>query len=63
MGRSARKRPDRSIELEKVRDRHSAVRVRLLIVHHELDEYRDGNIKESHPVSVDCISIETAHRQ
>jgi hypothetical protein len=47
---------------KKAGDRYSAIRVRLLIVRHELDEYRDGNVKESHPISVDSISIETAHQ-
>lgn len=43
-------------------DRYSAIRARLLIIRHELDEYRDGNIKESHPISVDSISLETARQ-
>ena len=43
-------------------DRYSAIRARLLIVRRELDEYRDGNVKESHPISVDSIAIETAHQ-
>ena len=47
---------------KKVGDRYSAVRARLLVVRHELDEYRDGNVKESHPISVDSISLETAHQ-
>ena len=47
---------------KKQSDRYSAIRVRLLIVRHELDEYRDGNIKESHPISLDSISIETARQ-
>ncbi len=43
-------------------DRYSAIRAQLLIVRRELDEYRDGNTKESHPISVDSIAIETAHQ-
>ncbi len=47
---------------KKVGDRYSAIRARLLILRHELDESRDGNVKESHPISVDSISLETAHQ-
>jgi hypothetical protein len=43
-------------------DFYSAIRARLLIVRHELDECRDGNVKESHPISVDSIALETAHQ-
>lgn len=43
-------------------NRYSAIRARILIVRHELDEYRDGNVKESHPISVDSISIVTSHQ-
>lgn len=47
---------------QKSGDSYSAIRARLLIVRRELDESRDGNVKESHPVSVDAIEIETAHQ-
>jgi hypothetical protein len=43
-------------------DRYSAIHVRLLLVRRELDEYRDGNVRESYPVSVDSIEIETSHQ-